>query len=101
MSEGFLLVTPPRVMEQHQERLLIQADQVDQADAQIATPSAEQVRRADQVFSAEKKTEDGLTTILGVTTGILVLHDMAIDRFTSHGDEPEIPEPKDEPEEKE
>jgi hypothetical protein len=99
MSEGFLLVTPPRVMELHHERLLIQADQVDQADAQIATPSAEQIRSADQVFTAEKKTDDGLTTILGVTTGILVLHDMAVDRFTSHEDEEEIPEPKSKPEE--
>ncbi len=101
MSEGFLLVTPPSVVEVHQERMLIQADQVDQADAQMATPGADQIRSADQVFTAEKKPDDGLATILGVTTGILVLHDMAIDRFTSHGDEPEIPEPKDKPEEKE
>jgi hypothetical protein len=94
-----LLAAAPWVMELNHERLLIQADQVQQADVQLATPSEEEVRSADGVFSQEHKTDDGLTALVGVTTGILILHDMAVDRFTTHDDEvAEQPKPKDNPE---
>jgi hypothetical protein len=93
------LVIPPRVMEQHQEELLIQADQVQQGDMQLATPSEDQIRAADRVFTQEQNTDDGLSAILGVTTGILILHDMAVDRLTVHEDEEEPPKPKDKPDE--
>jgi hypothetical protein len=82
-------------MELHHEQLLIQADQVKQGDMQLATPSEDQVRSADQVFSQHQK-DDGLTAILGVTTGMIVLHDMAVDRFTDHEEEEEPPQPKEE-----
>jgi hypothetical protein len=92
-------VLPPRVLELQHEQLLIQADQVHQADVQLATPSEEQIRSADGVFSEQQKDQDGLSTILGVTTCFLVLHDIAVDRFTTHEDDEEPPQPKDEPEE--
>jgi hypothetical protein len=95
-----MLVNPPRVRDLYQERLLIQADQVQQGDMQLATPSEEEIRSADRVFSQEKKRDDGLTAILGVTTGIIVLHDMAVDRFSDHEEDEEQPKPKDKPEEK-
>jgi hypothetical protein len=84
-----LFPAAPRVIELNQERLLIQADQVQQADVQLATPSEEQVRSADGVFSQESKTDEGLNALIGVTTSILILHDMAVDRFTTHDDEDE------------
>ncbi len=95
-----LLVTPPRVVQlENQEMLLIQADHVQQGDAQFATPSEDQIRSADQVFSQDKKADDGLTAILGVTTGMIVLHDMAKDRFGNVEEEEEQTEPKEKPEE--
>ena len=96
-----LLAAAPRVIElNNQERLLIQADQVHQADVQLATPSEEEVRSSDGVFTQEHKPDDGLSALLGVTTGILILHDMAVDRFTTHEEDDEQPKPKENPEEK-
>jgi hypothetical protein len=93
-----LLAAVPRVAElNNQERLLIQAGQVPQADAQLATPSEEQIRSADGVFT-QHTTDDDLTAVLGVTTGILILHDMAVDRFTTHEKDEEKPEPREKPE---
>jgi hypothetical protein len=95
-----LLAAVPRVIElNNEERLIIQADQVQQADVQLATPTAEQVRSADGVFTQQHKTDDDLSAILGVSTGILILHDMAVDRFTTHEEEDEEPKPKENPEE--
>jgi hypothetical protein len=94
-----LFAALPRVAElNNQEQLLIQADQVPQADVQLATPSEEQIRSADGVFTQQHKTDDDLTAVLGVTTGILILHDMAVDRFSTHEDDEEKPEPKEKPE---
>jgi hypothetical protein len=95
-----LLVNPPRVRDVHQEWLLIQADQVQQGDMQLATPSDDEIRAADRVFSQEKKNDDGLTAIVGVATSMIVLHDMAVDRFSTNEEDEEQPKPKDKPEEK-
>src|SRR5689334_22266961 len=87
-----LLAAAPRVIElNNQERLLIQADQVHEADVQLATPTEEEVRSSDGVFTQEHKTDDGLSALVGVTTGILILHDMAVDRFSTHAEEEEQP----------
>jgi hypothetical protein len=77
---------------------LIQADQVHQAEVQLATPSEEQIRRADGVFTQQHQTDDDLTAIVGVATGIVILHDMAVDRFTTHEEDDEQPKPKENPE---
>ena len=74
--------------------LLIQADHVQQGDAQLATPSEDEIRSADQVFSQDKKADDGLTAILGVTTGMIVLHDMAMDRFGNVEEDEDVDQPK-------
>jgi hypothetical protein len=96
-----LLAAVPRVIElNNQEQILIQADQVQQAHVQLATPSAEQIHSADGVFTQQHKIDDDLSAILGVTTGILILHDMAVDRFTTHEeDDEQPPKPKENPEE--
>jgi len=93
-----MLINPPRVRNLHQEQLLIQADQVQQEDMQIATPSAEQIRSADQVFTQEHKPADGLTTVVGLASAAIVLYDMTADRFSNHEEEEEQPQPKVKPE---
>ncbi len=97
MSDELHLIRPPRVIDLHQQQLLIQADQVAQADAQMATPGAEEIRTADRLFAQEHKKDDGLTAFLGVATGMIVLHDMAVDRFANDEEEEEVPEPKEKP----
>jgi hypothetical protein len=61
----------------------------------------EQVRALEAVFTAKEKESTTVAGLLGVLSGTMVLHDLAVDTFTGPDDEIEAeedPQEKDEPE---
>src|SRR5262249_10896461 len=61
----------------------------------------EQVRALEAVFTAKEKESTTVAGLLGVLSGTMVLHDLAVDTFTGPADEGEAeekPREEDEPE---
>jgi hypothetical protein len=66
---------------------------VEAPSAALPAPSAEQVRAADGVFADHKESET-VAGLIGMWTGVLLLHDLAIEHFDVPADEDERPRPK-------
>jgi hypothetical protein len=68
------------------------------AEEHMPPPSEEQARMADHVFSHQRES-DLVIGLLGLQTGALILHDVAVDTFTTEESEeekeprPRLPEP--------
>jgi hypothetical protein len=65
------------------------------------TQDPEQVRALEAVFTAKEKESTSVAGLLGVLSGTMVLHDLAVDTFSGPVEEEEIeekPDEKDEPE---
>ena len=64
-------------------------------------PNAEEVRALEAVFAAKERESTVVSGLLGLWTGTLVLHDLAVETFAETEDEVEPenkPKEKDEPE---
>ena len=64
-------------------------------------PDAEQVRALEAVFAAKERESNAVAGLLGLWTGTMVLHDLAVEAFAEPADEVEEedkPKDKDEPE---
>jgi hypothetical protein len=68
--------------------------------ADLPAPTAEQVRAADRVFTATHQ-HNAAETVLGLWTGALILHDLAVEHFAADKTEEEErkrqPEPEPQP----
>jgi hypothetical protein len=67
-----------------------------------ATPSPEQVRAVEAVFAQQDKESATVATFLGMYTSAVMLHNLAVDTFTSETKDPKAKprlKPEDEPEE--
>jgi|SRR5438105_4553248 len=58
----------------------------------------EQVRALEAVFTAQEKESTTVAGLLGVLSGTMVLHDLAVDTFTGRADEETEEEPREEDE---
>jgi hypothetical protein len=67
------------------------------AEAALPPPSPEQVRTADEVFSHSQESR-AVAGVLGLWTGALLLHDLAVEHFESPPEEDEEPEARPDPE---
>jgi hypothetical protein len=66
-------------------------------EARHAAPTPEQVRAADEVFTREQESKQ-VMGLLGLWTGALMLHDIAVDTFDTTEEEEEKPKKKEDPE---
>jgi hypothetical protein len=68
-------------------------------DAPMPAPTNEQMRAADEVFLHSQES-DKVLGLIGMWTGVLMLHDLAVEAFETPEDEEEDPRktrPEDEP----
>jgi hypothetical protein len=72
------------------------ADRALAAEAALPPPSPDQVRTADEVFSHSQEGR-AVAGVLGLWTGALLLHDLAVEHFESPPEEEE-PEARPDPE---
>jgi hypothetical protein len=76
---------------------------VEAPGAALPAPTPEQVRAADGVFADHKQSEsDAVAGLIGMWTGVLLLHDLAVEHLDAPKDEDDLrPRPrlpkKDEP----
>jgi hypothetical protein len=66
---------------------------VEGPSAVLPAPTAEQVRAADGVFTDHKESET-VAGLIGMWTGVLLLHDLAFEHFDVAADEDEPRHPK-------
>jgi hypothetical protein len=66
-------------------------------EAALPPPSPEQVRTADEVFSHSQEGR-AVAGILGLWTGALLLHDLAVEHFETRDEDEEEPEARPDPE---
>jgi hypothetical protein len=66
------------------------------AEAALPPPSAEQVRTADEVFTHSQEGR-AVAGMLGLWTGALLLHDLAIEHFESRPEDEDEPEARPDP----
>jgi hypothetical protein len=97
MSHDPLIALPPA-------KLVVEAPAqpvVEAPGAALPAPTADQVRAADGVF-ADRKESDTVIGLIGMWTGVLLLHDLAVEHLDRPDEEQRPPRPKlpkrDEPE---
>jgi hypothetical protein len=66
---------------------------VEAPSAVLPAPTAEQVRAADGVFTDHKESQ-AVAGVIGLWTGVLLLHDLALEHFDVPADEDEPRHPK-------
>ena len=68
---------------------------VEAPGAALPPPTAEQVNAADGVFTDHRKESETVAGLIGLWTGVLLLHDLAIEHLDAPADEDERrPRPK-------
>ena len=78
-------------------KLVVEAPAQPVAEApgvELAAPTPDQVRAADGVFTEHHKESETVAGLIGMWTGVLLLHDLAIEHFDVPADEDERPRPK-------
>ncbi len=97
MSHDPLIALPPT-------KLVVEAPAqpvVEAPGAALPAPTPEQVRAADGVFAGRKESET-VAGLIGMWTGVLLLHDLAVEHLDRPKEEAQPPNPKlpneDEPE---
>ena len=85
---GEVHVLPPVAVIYHEEVLAsgILAPAPPLPSAIVHTPQTEDV---DQVFSEKKQEADKVVGLIGMYTGVMLLHDLALEAFTPAADEVE------------
>ena len=61
----------------------------------VQTPSADQVRATEAVFTQQQDESHAVMGLLGLWTGTLLLHDLAVEHFDTPDDEDETPRRQD------
>jgi hypothetical protein len=89
MSHDPLLALP-------QTKLVVEAPArpvVEAPGAALPAPTAEQVRAADGVFSDHKESET-VAGLIGMWTGVLLLHDLAVEHLDAPDEDEQPRQPK-------
>jgi hypothetical protein len=89
MFDETIIVVPPA----HQEQLKAVVDQpaphLQDAEQTLTAPTAERVRAVEAVFSDHEKESRAVAGLIGLWTGTLLLHDVAVETFEEPADEKE------------
>jgi len=85
MAHEFIVAAPVSTFTVHTAELQATLP----ADASLPTPTADQVQASDGVF-AQQDEHQVVAGLLGMWTGVLLLHDLAVDTF-------QVPESEEEP----
>jgi hypothetical protein len=94
MSQEFNIASP------HHEKLRILLEQQRERlpAAVVAAPiDPEHVRAVDAVYTQQQKESDQVLGLLGMWTGTLLLHDLAVETFSKPADEKEEEAGEDDP----
>jgi hypothetical protein len=67
---------------------------VEAPGAELSAPTPEQVRAADGVFTEHHKESDTVVGLIGMWTGVLLLHDLAVEHLDRPDEDEQPPRPK-------
>jgi hypothetical protein len=77
----------PPVAVQYDKAVIIPAHEAPAPEQAIALPDAEQTRAVEAIFAAQERESKTVMGLLGMWTGSMLLHDMAVETFSEPVDE--------------
>jgi hypothetical protein len=89
MFDETIIVVPPARQQELKAVVEQPAPHLQDADQSLTAPSAERVQAVEAVFSDHEKESHAVAGLIGLWTGTLLLHDVAVETFDESADEKE------------
>jgi hypothetical protein len=89
MFDETLIVVPPARQQELKAVVEQPAPQLHDVDQSLTAPTAERIKAVEAVFSQQEKESRAVAGLIGLWTGTLLLHDLAVETFDEPADEKE------------